>query len=474
MKRSSFSESRRRALQSGLTACAALGSGHAATQVLAAHQEETIQHFPARAKHVIMLYMSGGYSHVDTFDPKPRLTREHDRSIGLESDVTVTGMPKVDRHLKAASWKFQPNKHCGTEVSDLFPHIREIMHEAALIRSMNSDHRDHGEATLQLHTGSTSVAMPSFGAWLSYGLGSLNPQLPSHVVLSEHRPYNGPQIWDANFLPSSHGGVRILPGSDPLPFLKSPSTAAVRDFEFDLLTQLNQQHAGSRHDDGKLAGRSGAVQSARGLQEAAPEALDLTQETKDTLAMYGAQPGDVTSYAAQCIMARRLVERGVRFVEIIDTVGSCSDNWDAAHRDIASHSKYAKRVDQPIAALIADLKRIGLLDETLVVFCTEFGRTPWAQDGKGTKSRNHHPSAFSCWLAGGGVKPGVIHGKSDDIGNLVEEDMVHIHDFHATILRIMGLDHTRLTYRHAGRDFRLTDVHGDVVENILLSTTTNT
>ncbi|QDS91013.1 hypothetical protein EC9_52320 [Rosistilla ulvae] len=467
MKPNSFSLSRRSALRCGLTACAALGSGGTSTQVLAANRDQSIQHFPAKAKHVIVLYMSGGFSHVDTFDPKPLLAREHDRSIGLESESTVSGMPKVDRFLKAASWKFRPNKDCGTEVSDLFPHIREIMHEAALIRSMNSDHRDHGEATLQLHTGSTSVAMPSVGAWLSYGLGSLNPQLPSHVVLSEHRPYNGPQIWDANFLPALHGGVRILPGKEPLPFLKSPNPDMIREFEFDLLAKLNQQHVQQRHDDGQLSGRIGAAQSARGLQQAAPEALDLSKESKETLDLYGSKPGDVTSYAAQCIMARRLVERGVRFVEIIDAVGSCSDNWDAAHRDIASHAKYAKRVDQPVAALISDLKRIGLLEETLVVFCTEFGRTPWAQDGKGTKSRSHHPQAFSCWLAGGGVKPGVIHGQSDDIGNLVEEDMVHIHDFHATILRIMGLDHTRLTYRHAGRDFRLTDVHGHVVDQIL-------
>ncbi|MBA2113790.1 DUF1501 domain-containing protein [Bremerella alba] len=468
MNSTSIPMSRRQALRGGLAACTTLGAGTKATGVLAANQETSIQHFPAKAKHVIVLYMSGGYSHVDTFDPKPKLEQLHDRSIGVEAEVSVTGMPKVDRYLKAASWKFRPNKHCGTEVSDLFPHMREIIHEAALIRSMNSDHRDHGEATLQLHTGSTSVAMPSFGAWLSFGLGSANPQLPSHVVLSEHRPYNGPQIWDANFLPASHSGVRILPGNEPLPYLKSLSPGVIRDFEFEMLSKLNQEHAQIRHDNGQLAGRMAAAQAARGLQDAAPEALDLSQETPETLKLYGSEPGDVTSYAAQCIMARRLVERGVRFVEIIDSVGSCSDNWDAAHRDIASHGKYAKRVDQPIAALIKDLKRTGLLDETLVVFCTEFGRTPWAQDGKGTKSRNHHPQAFSCWLAGGGVKPGIVHGQSDDIGNLVEHNMVHIHDFHATILRIMGLDHERLTYRHAGRDFRLTDVHGHIVEDILI------
>ncbi|UUO07730.1 DUF1501 domain-containing protein [Blastopirellula sp. J2-11] len=459
---------RRDLLRSGLSACVALGCGASvARPTLAADQVDAPQHFPAQAKHVIVLYMSGGYSHVDTFDPKPVLTQKHDQSIGLEPKVIVTGMPKIDRFLKAPAWKFRPNRQCGTEVSDLFPHIRDVMHEVALIRSMNSDHSDHGEATLQLHTGSTSVAMPSFGAWLSFGLGSLNPQLPSHVVLSEHRPYSGAQIWDANFLPALHSGVRILPGKDPLPFLQSPNPTTIRDFEFELLTKINQKHQQQRQDGGQLAGRIAAAQSARGLQIAAPEAFDLSQETKETLHLYGSKPGDVKSYASQCITARRLVERGVRFVEIIDAVGSCSDNWDAAHRDIQSHAKYAQRVDQPVAALITDLKRRGLLEETLLVFCTEFGRTPWAQDGKGTKSRNHHPLAFSCWLAGGGVKPGITYGQSDELGNQVAENMVHIHDFHATILRIMGLDHTRLTYRYAGRDFRLTDVHGHIVEDLL-------
>jgi hypothetical protein len=424
-------------------------------------------HLPARAKQVIVLYMSGGYSHVDSFDPKPRLLRDHDTSLGMEQETAVSGQPRVERFLKAPLWKFRPNRHCGTEVSDLFPHIRSVMHEIALIRSMNSDHRDHGEATQQLHTGSTSVALPGWGAWLSYGLGSLNVRLPSHVVISEHRPYNGPLIWDANFLPAAHAGVRILPGKEPLPFLRSDSPPRVRSLEYELIELLNRRHLGSRDADAQLVGRAASIDAARGLQVAAPQALDLSTESTETLQLYGAEPGDTTSYAAQCVMARRLVERGVRFVEVIDAVGACRDNWDAAHRDVGSHAKYALRVDQPVAALLKDLRRRGMLDETLVVFCTEFGRTPWAQDGKGTKSRNHHPQAFSCWLAGGGVKQGIVYGKTDDIGHLVAEDSVHIHDFHATILGIMGLDHTRLTFRHAGRDFRLTDVHGRIVHELL-------
>lgn len=424
-------------------------------------------HHRPLAKHVVVLYMSGGYSHVDSFDPKPRLIRDHDRSIGSELNGAVSGQPKVERFLKAPLWRFRPNSQCGTEVSDLFPHIRDVMHEAALIRSMHADHRDHGEATLQLHTGSTGAAMPSLGAWLSYGLGTFNENLPAHVVISEHRPYSGPQIWDANFLPGLHGGVRIQPGDEPLPNLKPASPRSLQELELRFLQSLNLRHLKRRPGDSKLSGRMDSFKTAKGLQDLAPQVLDLSREPKHILDAYGSKPGDNTSYAAQCVMARRLIENGVRFVEIIDAVGACADNWDAAHRDVGTHAKYAKRVDQPIAALIRDLKQRGLFDDVLLVFCTEFGRSPWAQDGKGTKSRTHHPSAFSCWLAGGGIRPGIVYGRTDDIGNRVEEDAVHIHDFHATILHILGLDHERLTYRHAGRDFRLTDVHGRVIDGVL-------
>ena len=452
-----------------LGALAGTGIGLLASNAgtLAADQAPSIAtHHPAKAKHVIVLYMSGGFSHVDTFDPKPRLLRDHDTPIG-QPIVPQPNQPRKDRYLKASNWRFEPNPQCGTEVSDLFPHMRKVMHEVALIRSMHSDHRDHGEATLQLHTGSTNTPMPSLGAWLSFGLGTENDKLPGHVVISEHRPYNGPIVWDANFLPAVHTGVRVIPGDTPLPYLQSASPAKLQTLELDLLDSLNKRHLQRRGNAARLAGRRETFRTARGLQELAPDVLDISQETKETLADYGVKGDDKTSYAAQCIMARRLVESGVRFVEVIDAIGACRDNWDAAHRDIASHAKYAKRVDQPIAALIGDLKQRGLFDETLLIFCTEFGRTPWAQDGKGTKSRNHHPDAFSSWIAGGGVKRGIIYGKTDDIGNHVEENAVHMHDFHATILHLLGLDHEKLTFRYAGRDFRLTDVHGHVVKELL-------
>jgi len=452
-----------------LGALAGTGIGLLASNAgtLAADQSPSIAtHHPAKAKHVIVLYMSGGFSHVDTFDPKPRLLRDHDTPIG-QPIVPQPNQPRKDRYLKASNWRFEPNPQCGTEVSDLFPHMRKVMHEVALIRSMHSDHRDHGEATLQLHTGSTNTPMPSLGAWLSFGLGTENDKLPGHVVISEHRPYNGPIVWDANFLPAVHTGVRVIPGDTPLPYLQAASPVKLQTLELDLLDSLNKRHLQRRGNAARLAGRRETFRTARGLQELAPDVLDISQETKETLADYGVKGDDKTSYAAQCIMARRLIEAGVRFVEVIDAIGACRDNWDAAHRDIASHAKYAKRVDQPIAALIGDLKQRGLFDETLLIFCTEFGRTPWAQDGKGTKSRNHHPDAFSSWIAGGGVKRGIIYGKTDDIGNHVEENAVHMHDFHATILHLLGLNHEQLTFRYAGRDFRLTDVHGHVVKGLL-------
>lgn len=446
-------------------------SGLAAVGGLAARAnrsttEERTHHSP-RAKHVIVLYMSGGFSHVDTFDPKPRLIRQHDVSIGTEFKAGVSSQPKQERFLKAPLWRFHANRECGTEVSDLFPHIRSVMHEVALIRSMHCDHRDHGEATLQLHTGSTGVAMPSLGAWLSYGLKSFNDKLPSHVVISEHRPYSGPRIWDSSFLPGVHRGVQIVPGDTPLPNLQPSSPAALQELELGILDSLNQRHLKGRNEDPNLQSRIASFRTAKGLQDLAPHVLDLSQESKATLDAYGCAEQDKTSYAAQCITARRMIENGVRFVEIVDAVGACRDNWDAAHRDVATHAKYAKRVDQPVAALIRDLRQRGLFDDVLLVFCTEFGRSPWAQDGKGTKSRTHHPWAFSSWLAGGGIKPGIIHGQTDDIGNRIDENAVHIHDFHATILDVVGLDHERLTYRHAGRDFRLTDVHGRVVRELL-------
>ena len=424
-------------------------------------------HFAPKVKQVIMLYMSGGYSHVDTFDPKPRLTRDHLKTIGPDDDLYDDEMKSRERFLLRTGWEFKPNPRSGTMVSELFPNIREIMDDVALIRSLHCDFVNHGEATLQLHTGSGALAMPGIGAWLSHALGTHNPNLPSHVVIAEHLPYTGAQPFDCGFLPPAHRGLRFVPGNNPLPHLAPTEPKKLQDLELSALHWLNRRHLEQHGFDRELRGRMETFHAARGLQDVAPEAIDLDTESDTTLAAYGVKRGDRASYGAQCIMARRLIERGVRFVEIIDSIGNCVDNWDSGHRNMKLHEKYARRVDLPIAALMRDLKARGLFNDTLVVFCTEFGRTPWSQTAKGSNDRQHHPRAFSCWLAGGGVKPGITFGATDEIGNRVVENPVHVHDFHATILHLLGFDHTKLTYRHAGRDYRLTDVFGKVVKGVL-------
>jgi hypothetical protein len=277
-------------------------------------------------------------------------------------------------------------------------------------------------------------------------------------------PYAGSQVWDSNFLPPVYQGVRIVPGPEPIPDLRTPARSArLQELEQIMLRDVNEAHARSRPEDAALRGRMSSFDIARGMMREAPEVFDISQETEETLALYGVRRGDNKSFAFQCLLARRLVERGVRVVELIDT-GS-HDNWDA-HDDMQQHRPKALRVDRAIAALIKDLKRRGLLGQTLLACCTEFGRTPWT-DNRTSKGRNHYARAFSSLLAGSGVKPGIAHGETDEYGIHTVKDPVHVHDYHATILHLLGLDHTRLTYRYAGRDFRLTDVAGNVIENIV-------
>jgi hypothetical protein len=403
-------------------------------------------HFPARARSVIFIYLTGGVSHVDTFDPKPRLLAESGKN-----------------RLLPSLWKFRPRGRCGTEVSDLFPHVGECMDDACLIRSMVSEHNDHAQATLGVHTGSVSVTRPSLGSWVSYGLGTENRDLPSFVVLAPKLPYSGTQVWASDFLPGCHQGTRVVAGAEPIANLarRAPS-ARVQELELGLLDRFNRLHRQDRPDDPALAARVRSFETAFGMQRAMPEVLDLSKESDATLDLYGLKRGGTEGFAWQALVGRRLVERGVRFVELIDT-GS-SHNWDS-HSNMRDHEPLARNVDRPIAALIRDLKSRGMLDDTLVVCTTEFGRTP---EGEGTTSgRNHHNRAFSSFLAGGGVKAGIVHGKTDEFGREVVEDPVSTHDFHATILHLLGFDHERLTYRHGGRDFRLTDVKGNVVRAIL-------
>jgi hypothetical protein len=407
-------------------------------------------HYEPRARRVIFLYMSGGVSHLESFDPKPKLAED-------------AGKQYKGRTLLAPQFRFQPAGRCGTPVSELFPHVAQHMDDVCVIRSLTGTHFEHFQATLGIHCGSLTVVRPSIGSWVSYGLGSENRNLPSFVVLAPYLPYAGTQPWGADFLPACHQGTRVMPGEEPIRDLarRSPS-AAIQEMELDLLQRLNVRHQRERGADALLAARMRSFETAFGMQSAMPDVLDLSRETDATLRLYGLDRGETSGFAWQCLVARRMAERGVRFVELIDS-GS-SNNWDS-HGNMAEHVPKAKNVDRPIAGLLADLKLRGMLDETLVVFTTEFGRTPHTD---GPTGRSHHPYVFSSWLAGGGVRGGIVYGASDDYGYEVAESRVHVHDFHATILHLLGLDHQRLTFRHAGRDFRLTDVAGHVVSSILL------
>lgn len=408
-------------------------------------------HFPAKAKQAVFIFLTGGFSHVDTFDPKPDLAKRDGQ--------------KVDQGtLLAPQFKFDRYGESGLEVSELFQHVGGMADDLCVIRSMKNDFGDHFQGTLAMHTGSGSIPMPSLGSWLSYGLGTLNPNLPSYLVLAKFMPYAGGQNWDNSFLPPSHQGVRVIPGEDPLPNIKPQiESVTLRDLEQKMLSDINLIHAKDRPDDPRLRARMSSFDIARGMMTEAPEAFDLSKEPDSILEKYGVERGEKESFSWQCLVARRLVERGVRVVQLVDT--GANNNWDA-HGNIESHRKKAQFVDKGIAALIADLKERGLLDETLVICCTEFGRTPFG-DSESSKGRGHHRHVFTCFMAGGGTKGGHVHGESDDLGMEVAKDEVHYHDFHATILHLMGFDHEKLTYRYGGRDFRLTDVSGKVVHSIV-------
>jgi hypothetical protein len=418
-------------------------------------------HFQPRAKNLIVLFLTGGFSHVDTFDPKPRLKRDHGKRI---LDRELRDAADKAFYLIASPFQFQKYGQSGLMISELFPQFGSVADDLCIIRTLHTDILEHFQAVLAMHTGSATVPMPSVGSWLSYGLGTFNANLPPYVVLAEHMPYAGAQNWDAGFLPPLHQGVRLVPGDEPIPDLRSPARSVkLQELEQIMLRDVNELHARERPADLNLHARTQTFTTARGMMREAPQVLDLASEKDATLKLYGIQRGDNRSFGWQCLMARRLVERGVRVVELIDT-GS-SNNWDA-HGDMQEHRGKAQRVDHAIAALIQDLKQRGLFQETLVACCTEFGRTPWGATPH-DKGRNHHARAFTCLLAGAGVKGGMTYGETDEYGINIVSNPCHVHDYHATILHLMGIDHTRLTYRYAGRDFRLTDVHGKVIREIL-------
>ena len=412
-------------------------------------------HFAPKAKRVIFLFMTGGVSHVDTFDPKPFLNKNHDKP-----------MTKGRRFYKGSGWGFKKYGQCGMEFSELFPHIGGMADDICMIRSMQNINGDHFGATIGLHTGSDTFKRPSIGSWVSYGLGTYNANLPSFMVISPGLPYAGGQVWGSDFLSVLHQGTRIIPGPEPIANMhRRKLTAAQQREELGLLEFFNRQHLKGRESDSNLRARIKSFETASGMQTAAPEAIDLSKESESTHKLYGLKRGDTKSFGWQCMVGRRLIERGVRFVELIDGDTRIDYNWDA-HANMTNYDRLARNVDHPIAGLLKDLKNRGMMEDTLVVFATEFGRGPF-QPTPGVNGRGHHSRVYSSWMAGAGVKGGMVHGQSDELGDNVAKDLVTVHDFQATILHLLGIDHERLTYRHAGRNFRLTDVHGNVVKQIL-------
>ena len=416
-----------------------------------------LPHFTGRAKRIIFLFMPGGPSQVDTFDPKPRLTQDN----GKPSPKLYLGQ---QRNLLASPWKFQKHGRSGIEVSELFPHTARCIDDICVIRSMVADDTNHPGGCLQMNTGERVSSRPSMGAWLTYGLGSENQNLPGYVVIGPGPIIEGARQYGASFLPASYQGTFVSDLDNPIRNLRnSKADPAQQRQELDALKQLNKLHAGQRPDDERLEARIASFELAYRMQSEAPEAFDLKRESEETNKLYGLDREHTAIFGKQCLLARRLVERGVRYVQLYHTTGGFQP-WDQ-HGDLkGGHTKNAAATDVPIAGLLQDLKSRGLLDETLVIWGGEFGRTPAAQ---GSDGRDHHPYGFSMWLAGGGVNGGAIYGATDEFGWDAVENPVHVHDLHATILHLMGIDHERLIYRYAGRDFRLTDVSGRVVRGIL-------
>ena len=422
-------------------------------------------HFAPKAKRVIYLFMHGGPSHLETFDPKPELQRLAGQPLPDSFGAPATRRNVARNPLLATKRTFQKHGQSGLEISDFLPNIAECADDLAVIRSCWADSVNHPQAVYQMNTGSILMGKPSLGSWVGYGLGTENQDLPAFVVLPDPGGgiKGGPPAYGSGFLPASYQGTVARSGDTPILDLRPPaSMSSVEQRKtLDLIGRLNAHHLESRSEDTELAARINAYELAYRMQSAAPDAVDFSKETRDTKRLYGIDDASTAEFGARCLLARRLVERGTRFVQLYSgDVGG----WDA-HDDVEkNHSTMCRRVDRPIAGLLKDLKRRGLLDDTLVIWGGEFGRMPMSEGGKG---RDHNPHGFAVWFAGGGVKGGVVHGATDAIGLRAEVDRVHVHDLHATILHLLGLDHTRLTFLYDGRETRLTDTSGTVVKAIL-------
>lgn len=454
---------RRRMLQS-----AGAGFGWLALSGLAnaeaADATELKPHHPPRAKRIIFLFMHGGPSQVDTFDYKPQLAKENGQKLPFDAAPNVESST-AQLKIMQSPWKFAQHGGCGQWVSELFPNVAKHVDDLCVVRSLHSKGQSHGQAVCMLHTGADSLVRPSVGAWLSYGLGSANHDLPAFVSITPPKGHGGPRNYGSAFLPANNQATTIGDSGQAIknasiPFLESKLPIEEQRRQLDLLQQLNKQHLERAERDEQIEGMISSYELAFRMQATVPGVMDLAQEDLATQQLYGIGKEPTDNFGRCCLMARRFAEAGVRFIQ----VSAKQNTWDQHSGLKAGHERNSAQVDQPIAGLLTDLKQRGLLDDTLVVWGGEFGRTPIAQ---GTDGRDHNPQGFTMWLAGGGVKRGFAFGNTDEYGYYAVEDKVHMHDFHATLLHLAGLDHERLTYKYAGRDFRLTDVYGRVVDEIL-------
>jgi hypothetical protein len=426
-------------------------------------------HFKPRAKRIIFLFMSGGVSHVDSFDYKPRLLEEDGRMLDFADlrSLAKTGKSPQQRVMKPM-WDFAQHGQSGLWASDLFPEMAKHADDLCVIRSMHTDGIAHGPATLFLHTGTTNFIRPSMGSWVNYGLGTENENLPGFISLSPALGNGGPRNYGNAFLPAIYQGTAIgragVPAKDAMiRNLQPPRSADEAKRQFDLLREINAEQLAQKPGESELEAVINSYELAWRMQGTAPEVMDISKESPETLALYGINEDKTENFGRQCLLARRMCEAGVRFVQVNYADNSNNPAWDQ-HSNLKKHGDHAKAVDKPVAGLLADLKQRGLLEDTIVWWGGEFGRTPYAErNGTG---RDHNPAGFSIWLAGGGFKPGVTYGETDEFGHHAVIDKVHMHDLHATLLAALGLDHEKLTYRYAGRDFRLTDVYGHVVQEL--------
>jgi hypothetical protein len=421
-------------------------------------------HFAARAKNVIFLFMYGGPSQVDLFDPKPALKARNGQSIELE--VRKGSMAKAT--LLGSPFAFQKYGQSGLEVSELYPNLARRADDLTVIRSMWADSFAHGSAMIQMNTGSLFQGKPCLGSWVAYGLGTMNRNLPAFVVLLDPRggPIGGAPNWGAGYMPATFQGTQFRTTGDPILNLspRAPVTRAEQRHELDYLARLNAEHQAARAHESELAARIASYELAYRMQAHAPEAIDLASESTETKQLYGLDDEKCADFGRKCLLARRLVERGVRFVQIYSGGGHLDENWDAHGGIEKNHKLHCRETDKPMAGLLTDLQRRGLLDDTLVVWSGEFGRMPTSQNGTG---RDHNPKGFTAWVAGGGTRGGTVVGATDELGYAAAERPVHVHDLHATLLHLLGFDHTRLTYFFGGREQRLTDVHGNIVRELI-------